>query len=122
MAMDGILFCAYRLIFMVTSLTICYRFSFNFLMSTNKGQSSTKCAKFSPWFCITTDVTGLKIDYFQIKNSPTFANRKYIEKNPVILHIQTMTSFYNSKFKPLRTCSKRRSKDPMSLYKIYVAP
>ena len=28
MAMDGILFCAYRLIFMVTSLTICNRFSF----------------------------------------------------------------------------------------------
>ena len=31
MAMDGILFCAYRLIFMVTSLTICNRFSFNIL-------------------------------------------------------------------------------------------
>ena len=29
MTMDGILFCAYRLIFMVTSLTICNRFSFN---------------------------------------------------------------------------------------------
>ena len=29
MAMNGILFCAYRLIFIVTSLTICNRFSFN---------------------------------------------------------------------------------------------
>ena len=33
MAMDGILFCAYRFIFMVTSLTICNRFSFNILMN-----------------------------------------------------------------------------------------
>ena len=32
-AMDGILFCAYRLIFTVTSLTICNRFSFNILMN-----------------------------------------------------------------------------------------
>ena len=29
MAMDGILFCAYRLIFMVPSLTFCNRFSFD---------------------------------------------------------------------------------------------
>ena len=36
MAMDGILFCAYRLIFMVTSLTICNRFSFNILMNVNE--------------------------------------------------------------------------------------
>ena len=33
MAMDGILFCAYRLIFMVTSFTICNRFSFNILIN-----------------------------------------------------------------------------------------
>ena len=31
-----ILFCAYRLIFMVTSLTICNRFSFNILMNVNE--------------------------------------------------------------------------------------
>ena len=31
-----------------------------------------------------------------------------------------MTSLYNSNHKPLRTCSKRRSKHPMSLYKIHV--
>ena len=36
MAMDGILFCAYRLIFMVTSLTICNRFSFNILINVNE--------------------------------------------------------------------------------------
>ena len=36
MAMDGILFCAYRLIFMVTSLTICNGFSFNILMNVNE--------------------------------------------------------------------------------------
>ena len=36
MAMDGILFCAYRLIFMVTSLTICSRFSFDILMNVNE--------------------------------------------------------------------------------------
>ena len=35
-AMDGILFCAYRLIFMVTSLTICNSFSFNILMNDNE--------------------------------------------------------------------------------------
>ena len=35
-AMDGILFCAYRLIFMVTSLTISNRFSFNILMNVNE--------------------------------------------------------------------------------------
>ena len=35
MAMDGILF-SYRLIFMVTSLTICNRFSFNILMNVNE--------------------------------------------------------------------------------------
>ena len=32
------------------------------------------------WAC--WDVTGLKIDYFQIRNSPDSPNRKYIEKNP----------------------------------------
>ena len=36
MAMDGILFCAYMLIFMVTSLTIFNRYSFNILMNVNK--------------------------------------------------------------------------------------
>ena len=71
---------------------------------------------------IPTDVTGLKIDYFQIRNSPTSAYRKYIEKIQMVLHIQTMTSLYNSNHKPLRTRSKRRSKHPMSLYKIHVAP
>ena len=83
MAMDGILFCAYRLIFMVTSLTICNRFSFNILMNVNEYRSIFNLVcKFFTLVLFPTDVTGLKIDYFQIRNSPFSANRKFIDKNP----------------------------------------